>query len=111
MFGEPATRRRRELTGYDSANRPLYEWVSTILPVGCALDPGGSREPVEVGRAQVITTPKAYFRETVDVVAGDELIIRGRVWKVDGDPAQWVSPFGSGLAGTVVELTATEEGV
>lgn len=109
FLGEPAVRRRRTLTGYDSANRLLYGWSEEPLPVGCALDPGGSREPAEAGRAQVITTPKAYFTELVDVIAGDELVIRGRTWQVVGDPAVWVSPFRSSVGGTVVELQASSE--
>lgn len=111
FLGEVAVRRRRTQTGSDAANRPLWSWVDVTLNARCALDPGGSREPAEVGRAQVVTTPKAYFVEQVDVLAGDRLVIRGREWAVQGDPAQWVSPFRTNVGGTVVELLAsTEEG-
>lgn len=109
FIGETAIRRRREQTGTDRAGGPIYTWAATTIPTGCAFDPGGTREPLEVGRAQVITTPKAYFPTVVDVVAGDELVIRGRIWTVQGDPAVWISPFRSSVGGTVVELQASTE--
>lgn len=112
---EPVTRRRREQVGFDAANRPLYEWRATRI-AHCALAPnaaaGGAREPDEVGRNLVRSSVTAYFAVEVDVLPEDELVIRGRTWRVDGEAEVWVNPFAHrvGLkAGTVVHLTRTYE--
>lgn len=105
MFGESVTRERRVQSGTDRYDNPTYTWVSTSLD-GAAFDPGGSVEPVEVGRASVITTPKLYFRSAVDLTAADRVIVRGRPYTVQGDPAVWVSPWSGRTSGTVVELKA-----
>ena len=107
MFGEPVTRRRNEQVGEDRYSDPIYEWVDVVLEQRAAFDPGGSREPVEVGRAAVVTTPKLYFREHPDLAREDRVVMRGLEYQVEGDPADWVSPYGTDNGGTVVELTRT----
>lgn len=106
MFvGEPVTRRRREQTGTDRYNNPIYGDVDTVLEERAAFDPGGSREPVEVGREQVITTPKLYFpRQWPDLTSSDRVIVRGVEYAIEGDLPDWRSPFGSDVGGLVVEL-------
>jgi hypothetical protein len=91
--------------GDDRYGNPL-PGVDVETPLeGAAFDPGGSLEPVEVGRAAVVTTPKLYFQsEAVDLVASDLVRVRGLAYTVQGDPAVWVSPFTGETAGTVVEL-------
>ena len=82
--------------------------AETDLP-GAAFDPGGSLEPVEVGRAQTVTTPKVYFyRSSPDVVSTDRLRVRGLTYQVIGRPALWVSPYTLTTAGLVVELKLVE---
>lgn len=104
-FGEPVTRRRNEQTGTDRYGEPIFETVDTVLEDGAAFDPGGSREPVEVGRTQTVTTPKLYFRGArPDLHAGDRVLMRGVEFQVEGDPADWRSPYGTDLGGLVVEL-------
>jgi len=109
FVGEPVTRRRREQTGVDRYNNPVYDDVDTVLEQRAAFDPGGSREPVEVGREQVVTTPKLYFFRTwPDLTETDQVLVRGEVFGIEGDPADWKSPFGSTLGGLVVELKRAE---
>jgi len=108
MPGEPVTRIRRTQTGVDAYNNPVYADTTTVLAELAAFDPGGSLEPVEVGRAQVVTTPKAYFADQwPDVVVSDRLVIRGRTFTVQGRPADWRSPW-TGMGGLVVELREVE---
>lgn len=109
FLGEQAIRLRREQTGTDRGNAPIFTWTPMPLDAPCAFDPGGTTEPLEVGRAQVVTKPTALFVTAVDVVAGDRLRIRGTVYDVQGDPARWVSPFRSSVGGTSVELMASSE--
>lgn len=106
-FGERVLRRRRTVAGEDRYGNPTFtesaEWLE-----GAAFDPGGSREPVEVGRTPVVTSPKVYFTASVDVTADDVLEVRGLPFQVIGRPARWVSPYGSDVGGTVVELEAVD---
>lgn len=70
--------------------------------------PGGSDEPVQVGRTPVVSSPGLYWRgEWPDVVATDRVRVRGRVFAVDGDPADW-PPHGISPGGLVVKLKAVE---
>lgn len=108
MFGETVIRvRRGAQTGVDRYGKPVYGVdVETALDGG-AFDPGGSVEPVEVGRTAVITSPKVYFRAGApDVVSTDHLRVRGVLYAVQGNPAVWVNPWTGGTSGTVVELKA-----
>lgn len=102
--GEPVTRIRREATGgTDRYGQPLTADVEADLG-SAAFDPGGTREPVEVGRAPVVTNPTLYFTHRPDVAAGDRVRVRGRVFEVDGDPADWRSPWDGVFGGLVVNL-------
>ena len=104
--GEPVTRRRQQQTGTDRYGNPEYSTVDTVLPELAGFDPGGSREPVEVGREPTVTTPKLYFlRAYPDLTDDDQVIIRGVAYDIEGIPADWRSPFeGSDIGGVVVEL-------
>ena len=104
MFGEPVTRLRHVQDGVDRYGNPVYVWAEVELPVGGAFDPGGSREPVEVGREPVITQPKLYFTEPVDLTAGDRVRVRGVEFDVLGTPAEWSSPWSGAVRGVVVEV-------
>jgi hypothetical protein len=107
--GEPVTRRRQQQTGVDRYDNPVYELVDTVLVERAGFDPGGSREPVEVGREQTITTPKLYFRRQYpDLIDTDQVIVRGVVFDIEGNPPDWKSPYGSAVGGLVVELKRAE---
>jgi hypothetical protein len=109
FVGEPVQRVRREVTGTDRYGNDTYEDVATELAERAGFDPGGSREPVEVGRDQVVTNPKLYFPDQrPDLREDDAVIVRGERYAIEGDPADWRSPFGSTLGGLVVELQRVE---
>ena len=108
-LGEPVTRRRQQQTGTDRYGNPVYGDVDTVLEERAGFDPGGSREPVEVGRTQTVTTPKLYFRRQFpDLTPSDKVIVRGVIFDIQGDPADWRSPYGSDVGGLVVELKRAE---
>jgi hypothetical protein len=109
LIGETVTRLRYATTGtdrYGNAVRDPDDEAPAELPIaGAMFDPGGSVEPVERGREAVITQPTAYFvGQWPDILASDQLRIRGRVYEVIGDPGDWRSGFGTSLGGLVVPL-------
>lgn len=110
MIGETVTRiRRGTQTGTDAFDRPVYGPDAEVDIDGAAFDPGGSLEPVEVGRTAVVTTPKCYWRDEIpDIVSTDRLRVRGAVYQVIGKPAAWVSPYTGTTKGLVVELRDPE---
>lgn len=75
---------------------------------GCLFDPGGSTEPSEVGRESVVTKPTVYAPFGADVLAGDRVVVRGRVWQINGDPAEWRNPFTGWEPGLVLNLMAVD---
>lgn len=110
MIGEPVSRIRAGGTsGVDRYGNPIPGADVEVALPRAAFDPGGSLEPVEVGRAPVVTTPKAYWRDVApDVQATDRLRVRGIVYRVEGRPALWVNPHTGRTAGLVVELRSDE---
>lgn len=110
MRGEEVTRIRTAASAAtDVYGNPIPGADVEIVIPGAAFDPGGSVEPVEIGRASVVTTPKLYFRDSVpDVISTDRLRVRGVTYSVVGKPAIWVNLFTSIAAGMVVELLAVE---
>jgi len=109
LIGEQVTRRRQQQTGTDRYGNPEYSTVDTVLAERAAFDPGGSREPVEVGREPTVTTPKLYFRRTYpDLTDDDQVLVRGALYDIQGIPADWQSPYGSDNGGTVVELKVVD---
>lgn len=99
---DQVVRLRETQTGVDRYNNPVYAWTPSTLADLALFDPGGSREPVEVGRAQVVTTPKLYFPGSwPDIVESDRLEVRGRPYTVEGRPADWRL---DDVGGLVVEL-------
>jgi len=109
-FGESVVRvRRGAQTGEDRYGQPVYGAAAETTIEGAAFDPGGSVEPVEVGRTPVITTPRVYFPDgSPDIVPTDRLRVRGVLYAVTGRPAAWVYPWSGATSGTVVELEAVE---
>ena len=103
--GLPVTRIRLTATGAeDRYGNPVTAPVETVLDQLAAFDPGGSREPVEVGRTATVTTPKLYFIEPVDLTTTDSVRVNARTFTVEGVPAEWQGPFGTPVGGMVIEL-------
>ena len=111
--GETVTRLRR-LTAtdpYSGESAPIPWDKAGHTPAsasidGCGFDPGGSVEPVEVGRVSVVTKPTVYAPYGSDILVGDRLVVRNVTYDVDGTPASWRSPFTGWEPGLVVELKA-----
>lgn len=103
--GVTVKRRRKVDSGQlDRGRNPIFTDEVSTLPQTAAFDPGGSVEPVEVGRTPVITKPTLYFLERPDLIEFDEVEVLGSWYTVEGAPAAWSDPWGSGVGGTVVQL-------
>jgi hypothetical protein len=75
---------------------------------GCGFNPGQSSEPVQDARTAVIARPEVYAPAGSDVHAGDRLTVRGVTFEVDGNPADWRSPFTGWSPGLVIPLKNVE---
>lgn len=103
-WGEPVVRIREQVTGEDRYGNPVTADVEEPLP-NAAFAPEGAPEVTEPGRVVVSQSPTLYWREEwPDVVASDRLRVRGVEYAVDGDPADWRTPWDSGPGGLVVRL-------
>jgi len=106
FYDEPIVRQRGAVTTDPySAESTGIDWSAPLeIQFLGAFAPSGSTEPVELGRDSVVTKPAVYAPFGVDVLAGDRIVVRSRVWEVDGDPAQWRMPGWD--AGVEIKLQA-----
>lgn len=92
-------------TGTDAFGQPIYGPDVETPIEGALFAPGGTSEPVELGRAPVISEPTLYFRNSwPDIVSTDRLRVRGVVYDVEGVPAEWHRGDQEPLGGLVVTL-------
>lgn len=110
-YGETVTRQRGTPTVDPySGEATGVDWTTpTELAIpGCAFNPGRSTEPLQDARTAVLTQPEVYAPYGSDVLAGDRLVVRGDVYEVDGNPADWRSPFTGWEPGMVIPLKRAE---
>lgn len=107
-FGETVTRIRRQKVGEDRNNAPIWDDVESAIP-GAGPAPSSTDEPVVVdGRPSVADLSLYFYESFPDIVRDDRIRVRGQVYQVLGDPAEWVNPFTGWRAGTVVNLRRGE---
>ena len=103
---DPVTRLRRTQTGVDRYKNPVYSEVETELPAA-RFAPRGRIPSPEPGREPVITEPTLYWRrQWPDVDSSDRLVVRGQIYEVVGEPADW---RGKSAGGLVVLLREAKE--
>lgn len=109
--GETVTRQRGAATTdpySDEATSIDWSTPDELEIPGCGFNPGQSSEPVQDARNAVITKPEVYAPPGSDVLAGDRLVVRGKTYEVDGDPADWRNPFTGWAPGLVIPLKVVE---
>ena len=105
---DPVTRVRRVETGKDRYNQPIYSTTEADLPKAL-FAPRHVVPAVEVGRQATVVEPTLYWPGLwPDVASSDRLRVRGRVYEVNADAAEW---RGHGAGGLVVVLKDSAEGV
>ena len=104
-FGETVQFKAYQEGAEDSHGNPVESWASPVPSDGWGFDPGGSVESYGPGRDMVVTSPR-LFRQSRAFLPGrrDRVIVRGREYAVDGDPADWRSPLTGWEPGIVVTL-------
>lgn len=100
--------RQRAGTATDAYSNTVPDWTTpaeaTYTTRG--IEPVSSTEEND-NRQTVITGYRVYLDSDADVLAGDRVVVRGHTFDVDGDPADWRSPWGTGVGGLVVGLKLT----
>lgn len=71
---------------------------------GCAFDPGSSDEPTEANRNAVTASPRLFCEPGSVISAKDRIKVRGLVYEVIGDPADWRHPMVAWNPGIEVNL-------
>lgn len=108
MYGETVTRIRRQKTGEDRDNEPIYSDTETAVS-GAGVAWGPSEEPLLIAGNPVTVDATLYFWESSpDIKREDRIRVRGKVYEVAGDPADWRNPFTGWNAGLVVNLVRGE---
>jgi hypothetical protein len=99
---------------YSDDPEPSWDVTSSEVPVdGCALEPrvvgqGGSAEPVFDARNAVASGWTVYMPPDTVVNARNRVRIRGVVYDVLGEPADWRNPFTGSHPGIVIQAVRTE---
>lgn len=109
--GETVTRFRATAVTDPYSGEPTgisWDDPDSLAIPGCAFNPGRSSEPVQDARTAVITQPEVYAPPGADVLAGDRIVVRGKTYEVDGEPADWRSPFTGWTPGIVLALKIVE---
>lgn len=108
-FGERVVRIRRTRVGTDPRyNEPVWEDVETPIP-GAGVAPGPTEEPLVVdGQPATADAALYFFESSPDIVRTDRVRVRGKVYNVIGDPAEWVNAFTGWRAGLAVYLKRGE---
>lgn len=102
-------RLRREQTGVDRYNSPIYETVEAVIPELALFAPKDVIPAVEVGREPTIVEPTLYWHQAwPDITASDRVRVRGVEYEINAVPAAW---RGRTVGGLVVKLRDSTEGV
>lgn len=85
-----------------------WDWAPDERVESCAVAPGGSTEPTEVGRSAVDSDFDLIFDHDPGITAADRVVVRGLVCEVDGHPFAFRSPFTGWEPGTLVRVKIRE---
>lgn len=103
-FGESVIFEARVLGAEDDHGNPIETYAAPVTVQGCAFDPGASQEVYEPGRNPVTSSPRVFAPAGTVVTARSRVTVRGQVYLVDGDPADWRNPYTGSTPGVVVTL-------
>lgn len=107
--GETVIRIRAPLVT-DRYGNQVFDWDNATRSEvsGCGVAPRTSDEETETGRQGVIVGITVYVPAGTDISAHDRMEVRGEVYEVAGEVADWRSPFTGWAPGLVVNLRRVE---
>lgn len=107
---ETVTRLRAGTTTDPYSGEPVEDWSAPteLDVVSLFVEPRPSQEPVQDARNAVTSGFTVGLPAGTDVTARDRLRVRGVVYRVLGEPADWRSPFTGWAPGIVVQVARTE---
>lgn len=109
--GETITRIRAGvvLDPYSNEETGL-DWDAVIETdiANVALEPRPSSEPVQDARNAVTSGFTLYAWRAVDLTPADKVRMRGVVYDIDGEPADWRNPYSGRLVGTIIQTKAVD---
>lgn len=106
LHGETIVRQRATATAnvYSGQSDGLSWATPNELDVaGVAVAPGGTLEPLEVGRAAVESDLTLYLPHGADVRPLDRVVVRGDTYEVQGERADWSNPYTGDEPGSVIQ--------
>lgn len=86
------------------------DWTTlTETPIhGVAVEPRPSQEPVQDARNAVTSGYTLYVPAGAQIAPRDRVRVRGEVYSILGEPAEWISPFTGWTPGIVVQVGRTD---
>lgn len=84
------------------------EDVTSVDVAGVGVEPRPSGEPLQDARNQVTSGFTLYFPPTVTPTPQQRVVVRGEVYKILGETAEWVNPFTGWTPGNVVQVERSE---
>ena len=107
--GETVTRLRAPLVADRYGNLvPDWDNPDRLDIPDCGVAPRTSDEETEQGRQGVIVGITVYAPPGTDILPSDRMEVRGEVWEVVGEVADWRSPYTGWHPGIVVNLRRVE---
>ncbi|HEU4567436.1 MAG TPA: hypothetical protein VFR99_05325 [Marmoricola sp.] len=109
--GETVVRIRLTPGGRDRFGDPVGTTEDRLTIPGCAVAPRQGGEQIGDGRYAVTSGIDLYAPAGADILPSDRVEVRGVVYEVTGEPADWASPYSGRRPGMLVQLTRVAEGV
>lgn len=105
--GTTVTVTRRTAGGTDAYGNPTFTTTTHTID-NCGVAPRQEGDATDHGRQGVIVGVTLYAPFGADIQADDTVTIDGEVFRIEGDPGSWQSPY-TGVGRVVqVALTRTE---
>lgn len=93
---------------YSGDDVASWETSTSVNVPGVGVEPRPSQEPTQDARNAVVSGFTLYFPPDTQVSAANKVRVRGNVYDVIGDPADWRNPFTGWTPGIVVQVGRTE---
>lgn len=95
--------------GEDPKGNEVESWAAAVALGIYAYNPSTSSELIVDGHAhRVESAPTIYLPSSAVVGNRDRVTARGKLFWVDGDPADFRNPYNAGMDGIAIKLKAVD---